>query len=86
MRTRSLAPLAITLTILLTSTIAFAQHHQRPLPTIPTRFSQPHQTQTIVIPPPNPSGAYQESTVYNLNTGTMTLIRQEGNYTTIIQP
>jgi tRNA A37 threonylcarbamoyladenosine synthetase subunit TsaC/SUA5/YrdC len=79
--------MAIALTILLTSTTAFAQYHPRPLPTVPAppgshRYDPPD---TIIIPS-NPTGGTQETTVVDLNTGTITIIQQTGNETFILRP
>jgi hypothetical protein len=90
MRTRSLAPLAITLIILLTSTLSFAQSQGYTITTLAPDPPSPRSVyaEPIIIPTPSAptTTGIQESTVYNLNTGTMTLISQEGNHITVIRP
>ena len=84
MRTRALALPAI-IAIILTST-AYAQNSPRQLPTIPTIPGTPHQPQTTIVIPPNPTGGTQESTIIDLNTGTVTIIQQTGNDVFILRP
>jgi hypothetical protein len=76
--------LVTTLTLILISTVAFAQYRPRQIPTNPTNPVNPgsqryYQPAPIIIPA-NPTGGFQESMVFGPN-GTITIIQQQGTDT-----